>query len=113
MSRIARIRIEVFRAPMPRPVVTSFGAIEERAIAMVAVEDADGAVGWGDIWGNFPSITTEYRARLAGRLLPDLLLGKITELADSDNDGTPDGVTIDLTDFGGARSPWRASPWRT
>ena len=79
MSRIARIRIEVFRAPMPRPVVASFGAIEERAIAMVAVEDADGAVGWGDIWGNFPSITTEYRARLAGRLLPDLLLGKTVD----------------------------------
>ena len=79
MSRIARIRIEVFRAPMPRPVVASFGAIEERAIAMVAVEDADGAVGWGDIWGNFPSITTEYRARLAGRLLPDLLLGRTVD----------------------------------
>lgn len=79
MSRIARIRIEVFRAPMPRPVVASFGSIEERAIAMVAVEDADGAVGWGDIWGNFPSITTEYRARLAGRLLPDLLLGKTVD----------------------------------
>ncbi len=79
MSRIARIRIEVFRAPMPRPVVASFGAIEERAIAMVAVEDADGAVGWGDIWGNFPSITTEYRARLAGRLLPELLLGRTVD----------------------------------
>lgn len=77
--RVARIRIEVFRAPMPRPVVASFGSIAERVIAMVAVEDADGAVGWGDIWGNFPSITTEYRARLAGWLLPDLLLGRTVE----------------------------------
>ena len=31
----------------------------------------------------------------------DLLLAKITELADGDNDGTADGVTIDLTEFGG------------
>ena len=77
--RVARIRIEVFRAPMPNPVVVSFGAIAERVIAMVGVEDADGAVGWGDIWGNFPSITTEYRARLAGRLLPDLLLGRTVD----------------------------------
>ena len=38
---------------------------------------------------------------LGANLTLDLLLGKITELADSDNDGTPDGVTIDLTDFGG------------
>ncbi len=75
--RVARIRIEVFRAPMPNPVVVSFGAIAERVIAMVGLEDADGAVGRGDIWGNFPSITTEYRARLAGRLLPDLLLDKV------------------------------------
>ena len=77
--RVARIRIEVFRAPVPNPVVVSFGSITERSIAMVALEDADGAVGWGDIWGNFPSITTEYRARLAGRLLPDLLLGRTVD----------------------------------
>ena len=77
--RVARIRIEVFRAPMPSPVVVSFGAIAERAVAMVALEDGDGAVGRGDIWGNFPSVTTEYRARLAGRLLPDLLLGRTVD----------------------------------
>jgi len=77
--RIARIRIHVFSAPMDKPVVASFGAIDRRAAAMVAVEDAGGAVGWGDIWGNFPSITMEYRARLAGRLLPDLLLGKTVD----------------------------------
>ncbi|MCY4229911.1 MAG: mandelate racemase/muconate lactonizing enzyme family protein [Alphaproteobacteria bacterium] len=77
--RVARIRIEVFRAPMPNPVVTSFGAITERSAATVVLEDSDGAVGQGDIWGNFPSITTEYRARLAGLLLPDLLLGRTVD----------------------------------
>ena len=77
--RVARIRIEVFRAPMPNPVVVSFGSIAERAAATIALEDSDGAVGWGDIWGNFPSITAEYRARLAGRLLPELLLGKAVD----------------------------------
>ena len=77
--RVTRIRIEVFRAPMPNPVVVSFGAIAERTVAMVALEDGDGAVGRGDIWGNFPSVTTEYRARLAGLLLPDLLLGRTVD----------------------------------
>ncbi len=77
--RVARIRIEVFRAPMPNPVVVSFGSIAERTVAMVALEDGDGAVGRGDIWGNFPSLTTEYRARLAGLLLPDLLLGRTVD----------------------------------
>lgn len=79
MIRIARIRILVCRAPLPKPVVTSFGAITDREIAMVGLEDADGAVGWGDIWGNFPPRTTAYRAALAGQLLPDLLLGRSVE----------------------------------
>ncbi len=79
MVRIARLRIVVCHAPMEKPVVTSFGAITGRDIAMVAIEDTDGAVGWGDIWGNFPPGTTAYRAALAGRLLPDLLLGRQME----------------------------------
>ena len=42
---------------------------------MLRLEDADGVVGWGEMWGNFPTITTEYRAKLAAFLLPELLLG--------------------------------------
>jgi len=59
-----------------KPVVTSFSTIPSRGVAMLRLEDSDGVVGWGDIWGNFPTITTEYRANLAAFLLPDLLLGK-------------------------------------
>lgn len=74
--KIKRIYIDVFRAPVEKPVVTSFGRIPSRGVAMLRLEDSDGAVGWGDIWGNFPTITTEYRAKLAAFVLPDLLLGK-------------------------------------
>lgn len=73
---IKRIHIDVFRAAVENPVVTSFGTIPSRGIAMLRLEDSEGAVGWGDIWGNFPTITTEYRANLAAFLLPDLLLDK-------------------------------------
>ena len=38
---------------------------------------------------------------LTAHLTPELLLANITDLPDSDNSGTADGVTIDLTDFGG------------
>lgn len=71
--KIKRILIDVFRASVDKPVVTSFSTIPSRGVALLRLEDADGAVGWGDIWGNFPTVTTEYRARLAGFLLPDLL----------------------------------------
>lgn len=74
--KIKRIYIDVFRAPVEKPVVTSFGTIPSRGMAMLRIEDSDGIVGWGDMWGNFPTITTEYRAKLAAFVLPDLLLGK-------------------------------------
>lgn len=77
--KIKRIYIDVFRAPVDKPVVASFGTIPSRGIAMLRLEDVDGVVGWGDIWGNFPTITTEYRAKLAAFLLPNLLLGKTIE----------------------------------
>ena len=74
--KIKRIHIDVFRANVEKPVVTSFSTIPSRGVAMLRIEDDDGAVGWGDIWGNFPTITTEYRARLAAFVLPDLLIGQ-------------------------------------
>ena len=77
--KIKRIYIDVFRAAVENPVVTSFSTIPSRGVAMLRLEDADGCVGWGDIWGNFPTITTEYRAKLAAFLLPDLLLGKTVD----------------------------------
>jgi len=77
--KIERIHIDVFRAPVKNPVVASFGSIPSRGLAMLRIEDGDGVIGWGDIWGNFPTITTEYRAKLAAFVLPDLLLGKIVD----------------------------------
>jgi L-alanine-DL-glutamate epimerase-like enolase superfamily enzyme len=74
-SRVARLDIHAFRSKVENPVVTSFGSIPSRAMALIRVEDVDGAHGWGEIWGNFPTITTEYRAKLAATLLPKELIG--------------------------------------
>ena len=73
--KIQRIHIDVFRAPIEKQVVTSFGTIPSRAMGTLRLEDSDGVIGWGDIWGNFPTITTEYRAKLAATLLPKELIG--------------------------------------
>lgn len=73
---IGRIKIDVFRAPVKRAVITSFGSIPSIGIAILRMEDTDGNIRWRDIWGNFPTVTTEYRASLAAFLLSDLLLGK-------------------------------------
>ncbi len=47
--RLTRIRLRQIRMPLVHPFETSFGRTEERRIVLVEVEDADGAVGWGEV----------------------------------------------------------------
>jgi L-alanine-DL-glutamate epimerase-like enolase superfamily enzyme len=76
MSVAADVHAMVFRAPIERPVVTSFGTMHERPMALVRVEDDEGAVGWGEIWCNFPGCGAEHRARLVETVLAPLLRGR-------------------------------------
>jgi D-galactarolactone cycloisomerase len=64
-----------YQAEIPKAIVTSFGSIPGRGTVLVYIEDADGAFGWGEIWNNFPNITTKYRAQLAAWVLPSRLIG--------------------------------------
>lgn len=66
----------VYRAPVERPVVTSFGAMGDRPAVLLKLTASDGLEGWGEIWCNFPQVGAEHRARLAHSLLPPLLLGR-------------------------------------
>jgi len=70
--RPARIEAFVFRCPIATPVRTSFGTMHDRPALFVRVEDADGAVGWGEVWCNFPSCGAEHRARLVETVLAPL-----------------------------------------
>ena len=80
MARITLVESFVYRAPIAVPVRTSFGIMPDRAAVFVRVEDADGAVGWGEIWCNFPTVAAEHRARLFDTLIAPRLLGR--ELSD-------------------------------
>lgn len=62
--RLRSLRALVFRAPVATPVATSFGTMRDRRCVLVRAEDADGQVGWGEIWCNFPTVGPEHRARL-------------------------------------------------
>lgn len=77
--KIAKIDVFTFRAAVNQTVVTSFSSLPERAMALLRLEDRDGAFGWGEIWGNFPTFTTEHRARLAGWALPPHVLGAVVD----------------------------------
>ncbi|MEJ5991716.1 mandelate racemase/muconate lactonizing enzyme family protein [Ramlibacter sp. PS3R-8] len=62
----------MLRCPIATPVRTSFGTMHDRPAVFVRVEDADGSVGWGEIWCNFPSCGAEHRARLLETVLAPL-----------------------------------------
>lgn len=74
--KIASVRAFAYRAPIAAPVVASFGAMRNRPMVLVRVEDQDGAVGWGEIWCNFPSTGAEYRARMVNEVLAPLIEGR-------------------------------------
>jgi D-galactarolactone cycloisomerase len=61
--RIERLTVSVYRAPIDRPVRTAFGAMTDRPAVIVRAEGG-GAIGYGEIWCNFPSCGAEHRARL-------------------------------------------------
>lgn len=73
---IARFEVYVWRVAISEPVHNAFGSQAARATASIRLEDADGAMGWGDIWGNFPGLTPEYRARLAAEVVLPQLVGE-------------------------------------
>ena len=73
--KIATVEAFVYRAPIDIPVRTSFGVMHDRPAVFVRVTDTDGAIGWGEVWCNFPACGAEHRARLVETVLRPLLLG--------------------------------------
>ena len=75
-ARIARLEAFVYRAPIDTPVQTSFGIMRDRPAVFVRVTDSDGAIGWGEVWCNFPTVGAEHRARLIDAVFAPLVQGK-------------------------------------
>ncbi|WP_407147186.1 mandelate racemase/muconate lactonizing enzyme family protein [Bradyrhizobium sp. ORS 86] len=72
---IKTIQALCYRHPLSTPVVTSFGRMLSRPAVLVRVEDADGMVGWGEVWCNFPSPGAEHRVRLVNEVLAPAAIG--------------------------------------
>jgi len=73
---VEELEVFLFRAPAEPPVQTSFGVMRDRPALLVRVTDADGSVGWGEVWCNFPTVGAEHRARLLLAYLRPLLRGR-------------------------------------
>lgn len=66
----------VYRVPLKTPVRTSFGIMNDRPALLLRITDQDGAVGWGEVWCNFPSVGAEHRARLVQSVLAPLAIAE-------------------------------------
>ena len=73
---LTKLQAFVLRCPSPVPVRTSFGIMRERPAVFVRAENADGAVGWGEIWCNFPACGAEHRVRLLDTVVAPLLIAE-------------------------------------
>ncbi|MFZ2739369.1 MAG: mandelate racemase/muconate lactonizing enzyme family protein [Burkholderiaceae bacterium] len=72
--RLVSLQAFVLRCPSPVPVRTSFGVMHDRPAVFVRAQSSDGAIGWGEIWCNFPACGAEHRANLLTTVLAPLLL---------------------------------------
>ena len=72
---VANIAAFSLRWPVQRPVQTSFGTMFDRPAVLVRVKASDGAVGWGEIWCNFPACGAEHRVRLLETVVAPLVVG--------------------------------------
>ncbi len=73
---IESVSVEVYRAPLARPVRTSFGTMTDRPAVLVRVRSSEGVTGYGEAWCNFPAPAAEYRARLICSVLAPLIVGR-------------------------------------
>ena len=75
-SRIYSVRAHVFRAPLENPLPMSFGRLTDRPAVFVAVQDEDGATGWGEVFSNWPTVGAEHRGRLVNEVIGPALVGQ-------------------------------------
>lgn len=71
---LSRITTVVLRVPIEAPLMTSFGLMDARTALLVQLEDQDGAVGWGEVWCNYPTFGGEHRALLVERIIAPSIL---------------------------------------
>ena len=72
--RIARVEARAYSAPAHVPVRSSYVTMSARSAVYVRIEDTDGAVGWGEIWCNFPECGSVHRVRLVETLAASVVV---------------------------------------
>jgi D-galactarolactone cycloisomerase len=72
--KLAKVEARIVRTPIAVPVRASFGMMRDRPAVYLRVTDSDGAIGFGEVWCNFPSVGAEHRGRLAQEVIGPVLV---------------------------------------
>lgn len=73
--RIVDVRLRLFRAPTADGVAMSFAPLRHRTLMLVEIEAANGIVGYGESWVNYPSWAADERVATLREGVVPLLLG--------------------------------------
>lgn len=88
-AAIDRLETYLFRVPLQKPRINSFGKMTHRAALIVRLIDRDGAEGWGECFCNWPAFAAEHRFRVLTELIAPRLAGQQFD--------TPQAVTQFMT----------------
>ena len=74
--RPVRILAHGYEAPLAEPRRNAFGTMDRRPALFIEMEDASGAVGWGEVFCNWPVFGWRHRARIVADILAPLALDR-------------------------------------
>lgn len=90
IGAIAALEPMLFRVPLDKPRINSFGKMTHRPALVVRLTDEDGVEGWGEAFCNWPAFAAEHRFRILSEILAPLLIGRAFE--------SPSALSCWLTD---------------
>ncbi len=73
---IRDVRVSLIEAPLAKPIVVPIGTLIVRRCLVVTVELDDGALGFGEIWANFPPWGCHDRVEIVRRIIRPALRGE-------------------------------------
>lgn len=79
MTIIRRLLTRRLVVPLPAAVTVGFGRLAERTALFVGLEDEDGAVGWGEVFANWPPGGAVHRETLMRAVFAPLVEGSRLE----------------------------------
>lgn len=78
-GKIVSLDAFLFRSPLAKPRINSFGKMTHRSALIVRLTDGNGVQGWGECFANWPAFGADHRYKIITEILSPLIEQKIFE----------------------------------